>query len=380
MKKNKKIILIGPVYPYKGGISHYTGLLYRALAKRFLVKMISYKMQYPKFLFKKEQKDFSNDAFKVEGTQYEIHTANPINWLMNAWKIKKEKPDMVLVQWWHPYFAPCYYVMSLFFKKTKLLYLCHNVFPHERFFLDKFLVRLVLKRGDYFILHSKMEAKELLSIKKDPQYKVNVHPTYNAFQFQNMSKEKAREMLGRGREEKLLLFFGFIRPYKGLSHLLKAMGILKEQKKLKEIKLLIVGDFAGAREEYENLIEENEIREEVWMKDGYTPDKEVEPYFAACDVVVLPYESATQSGIVQIAYGFEKPVIVTKVGGLPEAVEHKKTGFIVEPKSPKALAQSIENFFEGQWGERFKENIRAEAYRFSWDKMADVVESFISSS
>ena len=113
MKKNKKILLIGPVYPYKGGISHYTGLLYRALTKRFQVKMVSYKMQYPKFLFKKEQKDFSNDAFKVEGTQYEIHTANPINWILRAWKIKKEKPDMILIQWWHPYFAPCYYIMSV---------------------------------------------------------------------------------------------------------------------------------------------------------------------------------------------------------------------------------------------------------------------------
>ena len=186
--------------------------------------------------------------------------------------------------------------------------------------------------------------------------------------------------MGRGREEKLLLFFGFIRPYKGLSYLLKAMGLLKRQEKLKKRKLLIVGDFAGTRREYENLIEENEIGEEVWIKDGYTPDREVEPYFAACDVVVLPYESATQSGIVQIAYGFEKPVIVTNVGGLPEVVEHKKTGFIVEPNNPKALAQSIDNFFEGQWGERLKKNIQAEAYRFSWDRMADVVEGFISSS
>ena len=146
MNRSKKIILIGPIYPYKGGISHYTGLMYRELAKQHDVEMISYKMQYPKFLFHKEQRDYSNDSFKIEGAQYLLHTANPFNIVKTACYIRRRKPDLVVIQWWHPYFAPCYFLLTRFMGRQNIVFVCHNVFPHERFPLDKMLTRLALDR------------------------------------------------------------------------------------------------------------------------------------------------------------------------------------------------------------------------------------------
>lgn len=370
----KKVILIGPVYPYKGGISHYTGQMYRELAKKHEVRMLSYKMQYPKFLFHKEQKDYENDSFKVEDTKYMLHTANPFHILKTAGFIKKQKPDMVVIQWWHPYFAPCYRLLEMFMGKQNVVFVCHNVFPHERFPLDKFLTRLVLSGGRHFVVHAKEEGEELEKIKKNPDYTVTPHPTYNMFRFENMTRKQAREKLGIGETEKILLFFGFVREYKGLKHLLRAMPMIMEE--VQEVRLLVVGDFDGNREEYEELIRTLRIGERIRVIDGYTPDKEVEKYFAACDLVLLPYESATQSGIVQIAFGFERPVIVSRVGGLPEAVKDGETGYVIKPCAPEELADKVKQFFREGRAEEFEENIKKEAARFSWERMGEVLEAF----
>ena len=312
----KKIILIGPVYPYKGGISHYTGLMCRELAKRHDVEMISYKMQYPKFLFHKEQRDYSNDSFKIEGARYMLHTANPFNIVRTARYIRSKKPDMVVIQWWHPYFAPCYVLLARFMGRQNITFVCHNVFPHERFPMDKILTKLALNNGSHFIVHAKEEAKELEKIRPNPDYVVTPHPTYNAFRFEGMSRERAREKLHIGAEERILLFFGYVREYKGLKYLLRAMPEICRG--VERVKLWVVGEFGSDKEEYQELIRELGMEDKVQVHDAYTPDREVEKYFAAADLVALPYTSATQSGIVQIAYGFTKPVIVTNVGGLPD--------------------------------------------------------------
>lgn len=369
----KKIVLIGPVYPYKGGIAHYTSLMYRSLAEKYDVVMISYKMQYPKILFKKEQRDYSNDMFKVEDTKFWINTANPFNIIGVANRIKKINPDLVVMQWWHPYFAPCYWILeSVLGRKIQKMFICHNVFPHERFPMDKFLTRLVLKKADLYIVHSKSDEADLLGIKPNANFKQNPHPTYNAFKIRNISKEQARKELGKSMDEKLLLFFGFVREYKGLKHILNAMPEIKQN--IDNIKLLVVGSFGGDKEEYMQLIKDNNIEDCVEVIDGYTPDNEVEKYFAGCDLVVLPYESATQSGIVQIAYGFEKPVIVTNVGGLPDVVTDGKTGYVVEPQNPHELAKAVVDFYRDNKEQVFIDGVRQEAYRFSWDRMREDIE------
>lgn len=373
----KNIVLIGPVYPYRGGIAHYTSLLYRTLDKKYKVEMISYKMQYPKFLFRKEQKDYGNDMFKVENAQFLINTANPFNIIRVGKRIKKQDPDLVIIQWWHPYFAPCYILLcGAIGKSIQKMFICHNVFPHERFPMDRLLTKITLKKGDSFVVHSKSDSEDLLTIKPEAELKQNPHPTYNAFKIRNIDKVQAREELGEGQDTRLLLFFGFVREYKGLKYLLKAMPQVKE--KLRNVKLMVVGSFADDKPVYMQLISDMHIEDCVDIKDGYTPDHEVEKYFAACDVVVLPYESATQSGIVQIAYGFEKPVIVTDVGGLPDVVTDGKTGYVVEAKNHAALAESIIKYFDSEKEEEFVRNVREEGYRFSWDRMVEKIESFQS--
>lgn len=370
----KKLVLIGPVYPYKGGISHYTGLMYRELAKRYDVEMISYKMQYPKFLFHKEQKDYDNDSFKIADAKYMIHTANPVNIIRTARYIRQQRPELVVIQWWHPYFAPCYFLLTHFMGRQNIAFVCHNVFPHERFPMDRFLTKLALKRGNHYIVHAKEEVGELERIKKNPDYVVTPHPTYNAFRFEGMSKAQARERLHVVQDEHVLLFFGYVREYKGLKYLLQAMPmILQEDEKAR---LLVVGEFGSDREDYLALIDESGAGGCVNVVDSYMPDREVEKYFAAADLVILPYISATQSGIVQIAYGFTKPVIVTEVGGLPDVVEDGRTGYVVEPKKPEAIAEAALKFFREDQAESMAENIEREAYRFSWERMGEVIEGF----
>ena len=261
MKKREKVVLVGPVYPFKGGISHYTGLMYRALSKKYDVDMISYKMQYPKILFKKEQRDYSNDMFKIEDTDFYINTANPVNWIATASHIRKKKPDLVILQWWHPYFAPCYWSIGSLLGKCKVLFICHNVFPHERFPLDRFLTKMVMAKGDYYIVHSKQDEEDLKTIRKNAKYKRTVLPTFNAFKIQNLDKTEGRRQLGIAEEEKVLLFFGFVRGYKGLKHLIRAMQRIVNN--VEQAKLLIVGDFAGDKEEYLKLIEEYGVKDYI---------------------------------------------------------------------------------------------------------------------
>lgn len=366
------IVLIGPVYPYKGGIAHYTGLMYRALQTKHHVHMMSYKMQYPKFMYKKEQKDYSNDTFKIENTDFYINTANPLNWFATARHIRKLKPDLVIIQWWHPYFSPCYWSISKLLGNIKILFLCHNVFPHERFPMDRFLTQHVLKNGDYYIVQSAMDEEDLLSIRPEAICRKTVMPSFNAFKLQNLTREEGRKLLRIEPNTKVLLFFGFVREYKGLKHLLRAMP--KVISKLGGVKLLVVGDFANDKQDYLDIIAELQIENCIEIYDGYIPDKEVEKFFAASDVVVLPYESATQSGIVQIAYGFEKPVVATDVGGLPEVVIDGKTGYVVPPKNSEKLAEKIVEFYQEDKAEDFKEGIRQEAYKYSWDRMRETIE------
>lgn len=371
-----KIVIIGPVYPFKSGIAHYTGLMYKNLKKNNDVEMISFSMQYPKILFKDNQYDYSNNLFEVEGAQFLINTANPINIISVGKKINKLCPDMVILQWWHPYFSPCYNILISTIKKSiKKIFICHNVYPHEKFPGDKLLSRQLLKRGNGYIVHSESEAKNLLEAVPDADYRINPHPSYDAFNVNNISKDEARRILSIDQEKKLLLFFGFVKEYKGLKHLIKAMPELKNHYG-KDIKLMIVGDFGNEKDEYMGLMRELDIENNVMVVDEFVPDDEVENYFAACDLVVLPYESATQSGIVPMAYGFEKPVLVTAVGGLPDVVMNGKTGYVVEPRNPAEISAAIKDFYDNHRESIMIENVRTEAEKYSWDKIAEKIMSF----
>ena len=371
-----KIAMIGPVHPYKGGIAHYTDLLCRALREDGNeVQLYTFKFQYPKLLYKKPQKDMKSSGFGTNDADFCIHTLNPFNWIKVAGRIKKQKPELIILQWWHPYFAPCFWSICKLLRREKILFVCHNVFPHERFPLDRLLTKWTLGCGRYFITQSKMDARDLLSVKHDAVYRVTPHPTYGMFCKQGMSMQKAREQLQIDQGQRVLLFFGFVRKYKGLQYLLEAMKLLKERDF--KVQLWVVGDFGEDKDEYVEQIRAFEIGDQAQMVQGYVPDDEVEKYFAASDLVVLPYLSATQSGIVQIAFGFEKPVLVTEVGGLPDVVTNGKTGYVVEPRSAEMIAEAIMDYYINNRREAFVSQIEKEKDRFSWKTFVDTLMEMV---
>ncbi len=368
----KKIVMIGPVYPFNSGISHYTGLLVKALRKKYEVEPVSFSMQYPKFMFKKEQRDYSDKTFAVEDARYILNTANPFNWIKVAATVKKMKPDLIIVQWVHPYFTPCYASLLSMLRGIPVIITCHNVLPHARFPFDSVLTRSVLKKASGCIVHSKEDESNLVAMLPKMPFRRNPHPTYNAYRIKGMDRDSACKILDINTDEKVLLFFGFVQKYKGLDILINAAPAIV--KALDNVRICVVGDFGDKHEEYMSMIGSTGVKEVFMIRDGYVPDAEVEPYFAAADLCVCPYRSATQSGIVQIAFGFGLPVIATNVGGLPEAVTDDKTGYIVAPEDPDALASAVIRFFNENRAGQFRANVKNEEKRFSWERMVETIE------
>lgn len=361
-----KICIIGPTYPYRGGISHYNTLLCENLKKKHEVLSISYKRLYPSFLYPGKGQRDTKSSIRTDAIE-KIDSINPLTWFYAFSFIKGKKPDMIIMPWWTPFFAPLYFTilfLTKHFTKAKTLLLCHNVLPHEKRIVDEFLSKMVFKMADFFVVHSTEDYKNLKKMLPSANVRLAFHPTYDVFKSNTNAKLKS---------DRIILFFGFVRKYKGLIYLIEAMP-----KILREInaKLLIVGEFWDNKGAYISRIKELSIEDSVKIIDRYVSDAEVEKYFTMADIVVLPYLSATNSGIVQIAYAFEKPVVVTNVGGLPEAVKHGKTGFIIPPKDSNAISDTIIQYFKDCDRVEFAKNIRNEKKTFSWDGLVEIVEGF----
>jgi glycosyltransferase involved in cell wall biosynthesis len=293
--------------------------------------------------------------------------------------LKKEKVDLVVVQWWNPFFGLAFgTIVNLLnlVSNSKICFLCHNVMPHESTVVDRILSKYAFLRGKYFVVHSDEDRRHLLSMKPRAVVKKNLHPTLSIFgDFAVYEKSQARTELGIAPEKKVLLFFGLIRPYKGLKYLIHAMTRVV---KSIDCVLLIVGEFYEAKEEYLSLIKQLGLEDYIVIRDEYVKNELVSLYFAGADIVVLPYVSATQSGIAQIAFGLNKPVITTNVGGLPEAVEDGKTGFVVDAASPDKLAKAILKFYQGNYEAEFSQRIKECSDAFSWDVEVSNIESFLA--
>lgn len=374
----KKIAVIGLSYPFRGGISHYSTLLVRELRKKYDVKFITLYRQYPSILFPgKTQYDYSKKQINEQNTPL-IDSINPSTWIKTAIFLFKENVDIVIIQWWHPFFAFSFgtiaNLLSLI-SNIKICFLCHNVIPHENTFIDRILIKYAFFKTNYFIVHSEEDKKNLLSFKPKAIVKRNVHPTYSEFSnFSIYKKKNARELLGLNHVKNVVLFFGLIRQYKGLKHLIYAM---EEVVKHIDCILLIVGEFYEPKDDYLSIIDQLGLNKHIIIIDKYVKNEDVPLYFGASDVVVLPYISATQSGIVQIAYGLNKPVITTNVGGLPEAVQDGKTGFLVKPESPKSLSQAIVRFYQENYEEIMSKAINKHTNNFNWDKEIRSIASFL---
>lgn len=377
--ERRKIIVFGLCYPFRGGIAHHSTLLVRELRKKHAVKFITLSRQYPELLFPgRTQYDYSALGLTEENNAL-IDSINPLSWLRVVLALRREKVDLIVVQWWNPFFGLAFgtivNLLSLA-SKSKVCFLCHNVLPHESTFVDKILSKYAFFRSKYFIVHSDEDKRHLLTMKPDAVVKKNVHPTLSIFgDFAVYDKNQARRELGIAPDKKVILFFGLIRPYKGLKYLIEAMAVVV---KSIDCVLWVVGEFYDSKDDYLTLIQELGLEGHIVIHDEYVKNEAVSLYFSSADVVVLPYVAATQSGIVQIAFGLNKPVITTNVGGLPEAVEDGRTGFVVEPESPQKLAQAILKFYEEDCEARFAECIKAKAAAFSWDEEVGSIESFFA--
>ncbi|MCZ6766069.1 MAG: glycosyltransferase [bacterium] len=367
----RKVCLVGPAYPYRGGIAHFTSQLAREFRKDHDLFVVNFQRQYPSLLFPgKTQYDKSGVPLDLESERL-IDSINPLSFPKAARAINEYRPDLVVFQWWHPFFAFAYRTISGRIRKrsdAKVVFLCHNVLPHESSVVDRVLIRHAFGAVDRFLVQSREDEENLKRIKPGTVSRVHPHPIYDCFNTGQSSKETARSELGV--KGKVLLFFGYIRAYKGLGVLLTAFA---ETLRDGPATLLVVGEFYEKRDGYDAMIEELGIAEHVRIVDEYVPNEAVEKYFKACDVVVLPYLSATQSGIVQVAYGFDKPVIVTEVGGLPDVVDHGETGFVVPPRDSGALAAAIREFFNDGSPDRFEGRIVAAKSRFSWARCKELL-------
>lgn len=376
MKKElKRIVTIGPAYPFRGGIAQYGNLLIKELEKHYEVSSVSFSMMYPKFLYPgKTQKDTTTVNPVKNKIQYLINSVNPFSYIKTAKYINKYHPDMVIMHWWQPFFSFADIgIARLLNKDIKLCICCNNVLPHDNIPLTKFFTKMVLRQGDMFMVHSDKEEQLLIDLLgRKPIYMKIPCPDISTFDVTDMTKMGAQEELGIEKEAPVLLFFGFIRKYKGLYHIINIMPQLI--KKMPQLKLMIVGDFYEDKEKYFEQIERNGLKDHIMIFDQFIPDSDVEKYFKAADVVVLPYDSATTSGVIQAAYGFDRPVIVTDVGGLAEAVVDTKTGFVAKADDENDLLEKVLQFYEQKDAIDFASHIEAERYKYSWERVVNLLQ------
>ncbi|MFN0157260.1 MAG: glycosyltransferase [Bacteroidota bacterium] len=366
------IVIVGTAYPLRGGISHFNSLLYEELSRKHSVQIITFKRQYPEFLFPgKTQKETGGELMRVPSEEL-VDSINPFNWISVGNEINRRKPDLVIFKYWLPFFGPCFGTIARRSKKngtTKVLYICDNVIPHEKRPGDTAFTRYAFKPANAFIVQSEAVERDLNSFRPGSLYRKIPHPVYNIFG-DPIPKQRARTELHLAAD-RYLLFFGYVRAYKGLDVLLRAMAIARKEI---DIRLLVVGEFYDDEQKYRQLIRDLHLESAVTVNADYVPNDMVGRYFSAADAVILPYTSATQSGIAQIAYNFDKPVIATDVGGLGEVVVDGKTGFLVPPNHPESLAASIVRYYRENREQEFAQHVKMEKTKYTWEALADAIE------
>jgi len=377
--------ILGPVVPLRGGIAHYTTLLAKELEKRGDVNVISFSRLYPSFLFPGRSQVEQNGALEPPANvQFCLDTMNPLTWRSTAKKVIAMRPDVLIVPFWVTYLVPpILSVVSMVRRHlptTRVLFICHNVIPHDVGKMHLLLVKALLRKGDFAIVHSEQEKRLVQEAAPSIEVIKHVHPIYDFFAASagkadhRVSLQDAKDKLRISKDKLVLLFFGFVRPYKGLDLLIEAMPKICQRL---DAYLLVVGEFWESRARFDEMIKELPLVENIRIIDRYVPDNEVLLYFTAADVVVLPYREATQSGVIQIAYGFRKPVITTDIGGLAEVVEDGKTGYVVPKDSPEAIADAVLRFARDRGSVDFTANIEAILDRFSWGRLADAIERVV---
>lgn len=373
-----KIAILGSAHPLRGGLASYN----ERLGMEFMregndVTIYSFSLQYPQFLFPGKSQFASQPP--PEGLTIDtcVNSINPFNWIQVGLKIKKQKPDILIVKFWLPFMAPCLGTICKIVhgnKHTRIVAIIDNIIPHEKRPGDRLLAQYFCHQIDAFIVMSRSVEKELKSFTKKQPIQFNPHPLFDHFG-DAVPREQACRQLQIDPQCRYMLFFGFIRNYKGLDILLDALA--DERVKLLNVKLIVAGEFYEDATPYLQKIEMLQLQDKVILKTEYIPDDQVKYFFSAAELVVQPYKQATQSGVTQIAYHFEKPMLVTAVGGLPEMVPHGKAGYVTRPYANE-IAESIHSFFTRNEAHLFAKGIKDEKEKYSWGRMTDNIRQMLS--
>lgn len=369
-----KIIFVGTAHPYRGGLAAFNERLADQFRKEgHDVEIYTFTLQYPGFLFPGKTQ-FTNDpapaGLKI---QRRINSCNPLNWISVGREIRKKKADMVVFAYWMSFMAPCFGTIAREVRRnhhTKCIGLIHNMIPHEPNLLDKLFPSYFVKAMDGFTTLSQAVINDIEKFDHKGKPKSWApHPIYDHYG-ELIDKAEARRALGLDVNGRYVLFFGFIRDYKGLDLLIDAFGDPKLQDT--GARLLVAGEFYGDSKPYHDRIRSLDINDIVVMHNDYIPDNKVNLYFRACDIVAQPYKTATQSGVTQVAFHFEKPMLVTNVGGLPEIVPDGKIGYVVEPNA-QAISDALVRYYDEAREEAFTEGVREEKKKYGWDRMTAAV-------
>ncbi len=377
MSDIKKIAIIGPAHPLRGGIANFNEALAKALLNNGKeVKLFSFKLQYPAFLFPGTTQFDNGPAPKDLKIETILNSVNPFNWFLSAFKIKAFKPDLIIVRFWLPFMGPCLGTVIRIIKlfcKVPVVAITDNVIPHEKRLGDHLFTKYFVKSCDAFVAMSKSVLTDLSKFTNNENKIFLPHPLYTIFG-EPVDKTKALAKLDLNPDDVNILFFGFIRKYKGLSLLLKSFA--KTAQKHANVKLIVAGEFYEDSEPYLNLIRNLNIEDKVILKTNYIPADDVKNYFSACDLVAQTYLTATQSGVTQIAYFYHTPMLVTNVGGLAEIVPHYKVGYVCEQDEIK-ISECLNDFIENNRYTQFSDNIKLEKHRFEWNYFTDGIFKLI---
>ena len=374
MAKKLKIAVLSPAYPLRGGIAASS----ERLAQEFVqtgqheTRMFSFSLQYPNILFPGKTQYSDDPAPKDLVIETCVNSINPFSWFSAGRRIARFEPDVIICRYWLPFMGPSLgtilrVAQNFSKKKPKIVALVDNIIPHEKRIGDVPFSRYFANSCHAFVAMSRSVMEDLKPFAKDKKIAFAPHPIYDVYG-ELLDKKTARKQLKLDENAKIVLFFGFIRAYKGLDLLINAMA----HPSLKDVQLLIAGESYEPWENYQKLIEGHKLQNRVHLHSDFIPTDEVNRFFSAADFVAQPYKTATQSGISQIAYHFEKPMLVTNVGGLAEIVPHGKAGYVVEPDSDE-IALAIADFFEKNREQALIQGVRGEKGRFSWSALGEVL-------